>query len=343
MLKIGKIFLSVFFLFGLSIFINDLSAKDLPDLVVDKFEVVQIAPGEASTDGVTYPTRHLSFVWTVSNRGTAVSNQTTLNVSCSMEKGGITGSCPAGLTNNYYIGGLWPRPGDITGTQVVWNSPSIEAPEKGVKYRFSAQVNPNRSFEEVTYSNNSLSSQYTEGISLRYVPSEKFRQMATLEKKVKRGPISGFAPPGPQNTQVQASALPGPQNTQVQASTPPKVVPEISVQSIMTQPPRLKENAPFNFTIRFINKGRITQEPGMQYSLECRVISGGPACPFPVGTKTIDRGIPPRRTRIVTYSGITGPAGTYEIKVKILPEKPGSTPFTTLQRIWPKEYRDSTK
>jgi hypothetical protein len=297
-------------------------AKDLPDLVIDKFEVVQLAPGESSADGVTYATKHLFFVWTVSNRGTGVSNPTTLNVTCSMEKGGISGPCPVGLTKNYYIGGLWPRPGEISGTQVVWNSPSIEAPAKGTKYVFSAQVNAGHSFEEVTYANNSFNSQYTEGLMSQFIPAGKFRHIAELEKGIKRGPIVGIADPDAKQLHAQQGlvALIGPQ---------------VTVQGIVTQPAPLKANTPFELTIQFVNSGKVAQDPGKQYSLACRVLNGGPACPLPVGMKTINQSIPPGGIHFAKFAGITGPAGSYELTVKLLPEKRGAAAFISTVNIGP--------
>jgi len=295
---------------------------DLPDLSID-FEVVAVQPGEPSVDGVTYPTKHLFFVWYVRNRGNDVSNPTMLKVFCTKEQPGSSDTtCPPGLTKDYNIYVLWPRPEEIAGCQVVWNSPSIPAPEKGVTYRFSAQVNADHSIKEITYANNVLNSHYTEGELT--ISAGQFHHIVQLEKSAKR------------ITTIPAGAIS--QEKQKLIAKPGDIAslsPRITVQSITTQPAPLKANVPFELTIQFLNAGNIAVNAGQQYSLSCKVLSGGPACPLPSGTKTINQSLQPGAIHSAKFTNLMGPAGSYELTVKMLPEKPGEATKTFTVTINP--------
>lgn len=291
---------------------------NLPDLVVDKFEVAVILPGEPNVDGKVYTEKRLFFVWYVRNRGNAVSNPTTLQVSCTKEQAGSSGPCPPGLMKNYNIVTLWPKPDEISGCQVVWNSPAVPAPEKGITYKFSAVVNPSQNPKETTYENNVLNSQYPRNL---YLQAGQFHKIVEMEKRGKRGIFASVSPEATSKLNARS---------------------KISIESILTEPAPLKPDVPFDLTIQFVNTGNVSVNTGQQYSLSCRIINGGPNCPLPSGTKTITQSLSPGAIYKAKYAGITGPSGTYELTVKLLPEKPVDTtktfnviinPKTTLQKI----------
>ncbi|HEX2964869.1 MAG TPA: hypothetical protein VHO84_03760 [Syntrophorhabdaceae bacterium] len=289
--------------------ITEVVKPDLPDLSLN-FETVAVQPGEASVDGVTYPNKHLFFVWYVRNRGTAVSNPTLLKVSCTKEQPGSSDTtCPPGLTKDYNIYVLWPRPEDISGCQSVWNSPSIPAPEKGVTYRFVAQVNADQNVKEITYTNNILNSHYTEGGLT--VSASQFRRMVNLERTAKRV------------TSIPADAMPQDKLKLTARTDVMPLSPKITIQSIATQPAPLKANSAFELTIQFLNAGNMTINAGQQFSLSCKVLTGGPSCPLPSGAKTINQSLQPGSIYFAKFSNISGPAGSYELTVKLIPEKPG--------------------
>ncbi len=295
---------------------------DRPDLVVDKFEVATILPGEPNVDGVTYTTKHLYFVWYVRNRGNAVSNPTTLKVSCTNEQPRPSVQCPPGLSKDYDIVTLWPRPDEISGAQVVWNSPAVPAPDKGVTYRFSAQVNPKRDIKEITYSNNVLNTHYTEGELLHLLPAGQFHSIVEKEKNANRAAITDIA--------TLEKPKPG-----IQPGSVTPISPIITIQNILIQPAAVKATSSFDLTIQFLNTGNLAVNPGKQYSLSCKVLSGGPGCQLPSGTYTINQSMEPNAIFPAKFAGNTGPAGTYELTVKLLPEKPGDTPRTVQVTIEP--------
>ncbi len=134
----------------------------------------------------------------------------------------------------------------------------------------------------------------------------------------------------------QAGALP--QEKQKLTAQPGAIVslsPKIAIQSISTQPAPLKVNAPFELTIQFLNAGNLTVTAGQQYSLSCKVISGGPACPLPSGIKTINQNLQSGAIHFAKFANLTGPAGSYELTVKMLPEKPGEGTKTFTATINP--------
>jgi hypothetical protein len=273
---------------------------NLPDLVVDKFEVAVIKPGEPNVDGKIYDHKRLFYVWYVRNGGNAVSNPTTLKVTCTKEQAGSSGPCPPGLTKNYDIVTLWPRPEEISGCQVIWNSPSVPAPEEGVTYKFTAVVNPSpRTVKEITYENNTLESQYPRKL---YLQASQFHKIVEMEKRAKRGVFTSVSP---------------------EAKTKLNVGSKITIESVATQPAPLKPDVPFTLILKFVNTGNVSVNAGQQYVLSCRVISGGTNCPLPSGTKTIHQSMSPGAIYNAKYAGITGPSGTYELTVKLLSAKQG--------------------
>ncbi len=293
-----------------------------PDLVVDKFEVATVLPGEPNVDGVTYTTKRLYFVWYVRNRGNAVSNPTILKVSCTNEQPRSSSQCPPGLTRDYDIVTLWPRPDEISGTQVVWNSPSVPAPEKGVTYRFTAQVNPKRDIKEITYSNNVLNTHYTEGEIQHLLAAGQFHGIVEKEKSAKRVALPDSSPLEKPKPAIQPGSV-----------TP--LSPKITIQNILIQPAPVKAASSFDLTIQFVNTGNMVVHSGKQYSLSCKVLSGGPNCPLPSGTYTINQNIEPKAIFPAKFAGITGPAGTYEMTAKLLPEAAGDVPRTFQVTIEP--------
>jgi len=127
-----------------------------------------------------------------------------------------------------------------------------------------------------------------------------------------------------------------PASTVPQATTPLPAS-HLVVQTILVEPSPTRATIPFDVTIQFANMGNKPTSPGQQYSLSCKVISGGPNCPLPTGVKTISASVDPNGAmHFAKFAGITGPAGTYELAITFLPVKPGDTPRTSQVTIIPK-------
>jgi len=132
-----------------------------PDLVVDKFWVETVMPGDRLPNGQTARRKYLYFVWKVRNIGDKVSTSTKLDVNCKVLAG--PGSCPF-VAESYGVGVLWPRPhapNDPSGAQTFWNQKPSPVPTSSVKFRFVALVDPDNRVPEKNEGNNRLVSVFS--------------------------------------------------------------------------------------------------------------------------------------------------------------------------------------
>jgi len=177
-----------------------LTTAKRPDLVVDKFWVETVQPGEKMLNGQIADKKYLYFTWKVRNIGDKISAPTKLNIGCVVIMG--QGPCPLGPMANYDVKQLWPKPNspnDPAGGQVFWNQQPFPAPASQVKYRFTAIVDPNKKIDEKNESNNKLVSvfdttpkliKHTEGMKPVIKPEQnKSLQPEQRKKDLRETPL----------------------------------------------------------------------------------------------------------------------------------------------------------
>jgi len=139
-----------------------------PDLVIEKFWVETVKPGQKMLNNQIADKTYLYFNWKVRNVGDRIASSSKLAVSCSVMMG--KGPCPLGSSANFNIPQLWPRPknsADPSGSTVVWNQQAFPAPDSVEKYRFVATIDPARQIAEKNEQNNRLTSMFTSPIQGR--------------------------------------------------------------------------------------------------------------------------------------------------------------------------------
>jgi len=116
----------------------------------------------------------------------------------------------------------------------------------------------------------------------------------------------------------------------------PIAMPRIVVESVSVKGMPLKSGDPVDLGITFKNKGNKASSSGLLYKISCKVLSGGPKCPVPVTTRTLNKSIGPGMSHPVKLAGtIPASAGKYEVSVGF-PSNIREKPFSLQIEVKPK-------
>ena len=134
------------------------------------------------------------------------------------------------------------------------------------------------------------------------------------------------------------AASPGEATDSAVKPVPPKpfLKTKVEVKTIAYQPAPLKAGTPFNLSIEFANTGLVEIPAGLQYSLSCQVLSGGPSCPINNSVMTLNKSIPPGESRSAFLAGINADAGQYKLTVTPMPGKGMSVTLNVAPKIIPR-------
>jgi len=286
------------------------SGLKAPDLVVDKFWVESVKPGEKiPTTGKIADKTYLYFNWKVRNIGDDIAAPSKLKITC-VQKGSTP--CPTGISN-FNVTQLWPRPNnpnDPAGAQVFWNQTPIPS-SSSQKYRFTATVDPDNKVSEKKENNNTLVSHFDSrsfvsagmGVVSRLKPAGK----AEFGPKGKPGKEKGRTPAA-----------------KITRTTPPvKIGTKLAFKGHnILKTLNKTAGKPFDLVFPVINSGDEKSDP-VQYTVTCRVLSRGANCPAikkigtipPVGAKTTGK---------IELKGLKFKPGLYEIAVSLRSKSMGT-------------------
>jgi hypothetical protein len=294
--------------------INDPS--DLPDLVVDGMEVLQVPAGQQTVDGQSYPETMTYVVFTIRNKGTRISPPTRVEIFCHSYI--ATEVCPQFPKTD--IPQLWPKPNELSGAVKIWNSPAAFIRDDSLM-GFKITVDPDNLVPESNEENN-----------VRIYTMEQARDQARFKKTVPSALQKKALPPPTASLEtgvpvVQGTA--GPKKMEAarfsgQALGAPApgsrpAVSQLAIQSLAVSPLKPRAGAPFEISAQGLNPGEMPLSADYPLFLTCRVIQGGPTCPAPDGPLRLNAVIPGRGNRPFKLGSFKGAPGIYEITLSTQP------------------------
>jgi hypothetical protein len=159
---------------------------------------------------------------------------------------------------------------------------------------------------------------------LCFVSMTVFWSSVSLAAGFAPGP-SGSQPPTPPPGQAETGQLKATTEEGLKKINPPI----IKVVSIAYMPAPLKAGSAVDLSIQFMNVG-LGPSTSFTYSLSCKVLSGGPECPVPNTTHTVNKVIQVNQGYSAILMGANpAKAGQYRVSV-ILPGARGRPPGVTL-------------
>ncbi|MCU0579315.1 MAG: hypothetical protein MUF69_07190 [Desulfobacterota bacterium] len=295
--------------------INDPS--DLPDLVVDGMEVLQVPAGQQTVDGQSYPETMTYVVFTIRNKGKKIAPPTRVEVFCHSYM--ANDPCPQFPQTN--IPQLWPKPNDLSGAYKIWNSPAAFIREDSL-LGFRVTVDPDKQIQESNEENNERvytmeQARNRAGIKKAFHPEALKKTVQTPTASLEAGmPVSRGAGESPKLGQTRPA---GPGANAAMKVGPPAAS-SLVIQGLLLSPLKPTAGVPFELSAQGLNEGQDPIPPGQALHLTCRVIQGGPNCPVPTGPITLRGAIPAKGLQRLPLGTFTAHPGVYEITLGSEPQ-----------------------
>lgn len=291
--------------------------SDLPDLVVDGMEVLQVPAGQQTVDGQSYPETMTYVVFTIRNKGKRIAPPTRVDIYCHSYM--ANDPCPQFPQTD--IPQLWPKPNDLSGAYKIWNSPAAFIREDSL-LGFRVTVDPDKQIPESNEENNERlytleQARVQAGIKKAFYPEALKKMVQPPTASLEGGmPVSRGAGEAPKLGQAR---LPGPGAASAMKAGQPAAS-SLAIQGLLLSPLKPAAGVPFELSAQGLNEGLDPIPPGRNLHLSCRVISGGPKCPVPTGPLTLKTPIAARGVQKIGLGTFSAQPGVYEISLGTGPE-----------------------